>query len=360
MNFIDQSQWLFTDEELTRTPSCLDGLPLPTEHASRSKAVNFILQVGLILKLPQNTLFTASIYMHRFFMRYSMKDIPGRPGMHPYAVAATALFLATKVDENCRKMKEYVIACCRVGLKNPNLIVDEQSKEFWRWRDTILHNEDLLLEALCFDLQLELPHRFLWDFMAHFRLRDNKNLRNAAWAFLNDSMYTVLCLQFPARTIAAAALYAAARHVGVRLPDDADTGAPWWEQLQLHLADLRTVCNRLADVYEGLTFPNPNAKNSHYYERMPVGLAQVDEASDPTRSLGFLPQTPPPAMPLGVGVGASVSPELNGGRKREREREESAGLGDVAKRQRVEDGGQSRVPSRPAPAMLGIILTPLL
>ncbi|KMK60343.1 cyclin [Aspergillus fumigatus Z5] len=74
-----QTQWLFTDEELTRTPSQLDGMKMEAEHTSRSKGVNFITQVGIMLKLPQLTLATAAVYLHRFFMRYSMVDIPQRP-----------------------------------------------------------------------------------------------------------------------------------------------------------------------------------------------------------------------------------------------------------------------------------------
>src|SRR5699024_8611780 len=91
-----QAQWLFTDEELTRTPSLLDGMKLEAEQTSRSKGVNFIAQVGIMLKLPQPTLATAAVYMHRFFMRFSMVDLPQRPGMHPYPIAATSLFLAMK------------------------------------------------------------------------------------------------------------------------------------------------------------------------------------------------------------------------------------------------------------------------
>lgn len=142
-----ESQWIFTPSELLRAPSILDGLNPTTEQAQRAKGVNFITQVGVLLKLPQLTTYLASVYLNRFFMRYSMVDLPNRPGMHYYAVAATATFLATKVEENCRKMKELVVACARVAQKNPSLLLDEQSKEYWRWRDTILHNEDLLLEV---------------------------------------------------------------------------------------------------------------------------------------------------------------------------------------------------------------------
>ncbi|GAD94702.1 cyclin, putative [Paecilomyces variotii No. 5] len=260
-----QSQWLFTDEELTRTPSLLDGMTMEAEHTSRSKGVNFITQVGIMLKLPQLTLATASVYLHRFFVRYSMVDLPHRPGMHPYPIAATSLFLATKVEENCRKMREIVVACCRVAQKNPNLVVDEQSKEFWKWRDTILHNEDLLLEALCFDLQLEQPYRILYDFICFFGVNENKNLRNAAWAFVNDSTFTVLCLQFTPRVIAASALYAAALHCNVAFEDD-ELGRPWWEQVDVDLTQVRRACNRMAELYEN----NAIHRQGHRYPMAPV------------------------------------------------------------------------------------------
>ena len=245
-----ESQWLFTDEELLRTPSILDGMTREKERESRAKGVNFILQVGIMLKLPQITLATASVYLHRFYMRHSMVDVPpDRKGLHYYPIAATCLFLATKVEENCRKMRELVIACVRVAQKDPKKLIDEQDKEYWRWRDNILHNEDLLLEAICFDVSLESPYKTLFELLLLLQQENNRPLRNAAWAFVNDSCLTVLCLQFHNRTIAASALYAAAKHCDVSFPDD-EYGRPWWEIAGVELSDIRRACNCLADVYE--------------------------------------------------------------------------------------------------------------
>ncbi|KAL1986242.1 hypothetical protein VTN96DRAFT_6757 [Rasamsonia emersonii] len=299
-----QSQWLFTDEELTRTPSQLDGMSMEAEHTSRSKGVNFIVQVGIMLKLPQPTLATASVYLHRFFMRYSMVDLPNRPGMHPYPIAATSLFLASKMEENCRKMKDFVVACCRVAQKKPDLVVDEQSKEFWKWRDTILHTEDLLLEALCFDLQLEQPYRILYEFICFFGVNDNKPLRNAAWAFVNDSSYTVLCLQFTPRIIAASALYAAARLCNVAFEDDA-AGRPWWEQIDVDLSKVRQACNRMVRLYE----KNSVHRQSHPYPTVPIEGEAVLETT----------RIPRPRRDSVTGT--SSDGEVNG-RKRSREAEE--------------------------------------
>ena len=204
-------------------------------------------------------------------MRYSMvKDKPSNggvqePAMHYYSVAATSLFLAIKVEENCRKMRELVVACVRVAQKDPNKAVDEQDKEYWRWRDTLLQMEDLLLEAICFDLSVEAPYKTLSDFLVRLKSEDNKRLRNTAWAFLNDSCLTTLCLLFPSRTIAASALYAAAKHCGVRFQDE--SGRPWWEVVGVELKHIRRACNYMAEVYENN--PLRGGSDSGIYERTP-------------------------------------------------------------------------------------------
>ncbi|KAK5370450.1 hypothetical protein LTR20_010130 [Exophiala xenobiotica] len=256
-----QSQWLFTPDELLLSPSILEGMPVPQELANRQKAVNFITQVGIMLKLPQLTLATASVYLHRFFMRHAMVQ-NNKPGLHHYSVAATALFLATKVEENYRKMRELVVACCRVAQKQPNLVVDEQSKEYWKWRDTILHNEDLLLEALCFDLQLEQPYRILLDFLRLYGVQENKHLRNTSWAFLNDSLVTTMCLQLSPSAIAGSALYMGVKFAGITLPDD-ERGRPWWEHLQLEVLDIQRGCNVMAGVYENPALPRQGQKDAY-------------------------------------------------------------------------------------------------
>ncbi|KAL1301712.1 hypothetical protein AAFC00_005921 [Neodothiora populina] len=241
-------QWLFTEEELAHTPSIQDGMPPEKEKEVRSKGINFIRQVGIMLKLPELTLSTAAIFFNRFLMRVSLVDRAGVKALHHYTLGATALFLATKVEESCRKMKDIVIACCRVAQKNPNLVVDEQSRDYWKWRDTILANEDVLLEVLCFDLTIEAPHKQLYDMLKFYGVHHNKQLRNAAWAFVTDSNQTQLCLLCPSRTIAAAALYCAARNANIAFPDT--RGLPWWEVQHVRLKDMLKACNFMVANYE--------------------------------------------------------------------------------------------------------------
>ena len=271
-----EAQWLYAPAELQATPSVRDGMALEKERELRLKGTNFILQVGIALKLPQLTLSTAAVFFNRFLMRRSLVAKGGVKPLHHYVrayafststterrsfcfsaaissnswqeIAATSIFLATKVEETCRKMKEIVIACCRVAQKNPTLLVDEQTKDFWRWRDTILLNEDVLLETICFDLTVESPHKILYDMLKQLGAAHAKPLRSAAWSFLNDSTTTQLCLLFPSRAIAAAALYCAAKHCSFAFPDD-KVGRPWWEVMHVSLRDIKRACNYMADVY---------------------------------------------------------------------------------------------------------------
>ncbi|KAF2085029.1 cyclin-like protein [Saccharata proteae CBS 121410] len=288
-----EQQWMFTEEELLHTPSIEDGMTPEAEREMRFKGTNFIWQVGAMLKLPQLTLTTAAVFLNRFITRRSLVSREGYKALHHYQIAATSLFLATKVEENCRKMKELVIACCRVAQKNPNLLVDEQTKDFWRWRDTILYNEDVLLETICFDLTVEAPHKLFFEMMCYLGVEHNKRLRNAGWSFINDSNLTQLCLLVPSRTIAAAALYCGARLCGVSFADE--DGKPWWEIQHVRLRDIRRACNYMAGIYEHV--PPKEGQESIY-----VGL-RTPEDGDPLFAETRLrtEQTPTSPAPSSLG-----------------------------------------------------------
>jgi protein BUR2 len=79
-----EMQWIFTEEELLQAPSITDGMPAEEERTLRRKGVGFILQVGMMLKLPQTTLSTAAVFFNRYLMRMSLKPRPGYKPLHHY------------------------------------------------------------------------------------------------------------------------------------------------------------------------------------------------------------------------------------------------------------------------------------
>jgi len=77
-----RNQWLFTTEEILSSPSVLDGISPAEERLRRAKGVNFIYQVGVLLELPQTTLYVAGVFFHRFYMRSSL--VEEKHGVHHY------------------------------------------------------------------------------------------------------------------------------------------------------------------------------------------------------------------------------------------------------------------------------------
>ena len=202
-------------------------------------------------------------------------------------------------------MKELVIACCRVAQKDPHKLVDEQDKEYWRWRDVILLNEDVMLEAICFDLSLEPPYKTLFEHLVFFGEGENNRLRNAAWAFVNDSYLTLLCLLFPSRTIATTALYAAAKHCGAAFPDD-EQGRPWWDVVGVDISDIRRACEYMASMYEGV--PSKAGRDGGVYERLTDTGGDDNDKTRAARATRETERSPKESS----ANGAAVSPTANG------------------------------------------------
>lgn len=88
------SQWLFSDKDILNSPSAAHGVPPEQERLSRAKGADFILHAGCILKLPQLTIATASVFFQRFYMRAS---IDPKRGHHHY-VCAPQTCVATRLS----------------------------------------------------------------------------------------------------------------------------------------------------------------------------------------------------------------------------------------------------------------------
>jgi protein BUR2 len=233
------------------------------------------------------------------------------------------------VEETCRKTKDIVIACCRVAQKNPKLVVDEQTKDFWRWKDTILKNEDILLETICFDLTIESPYHLLFNALKYYNIEHNKSLRNTAWAFLNDSCSTPLCLLYNSRTIAAAALYLAARRCGVSFEDE--DGKPWWEIQYANIRDIAGACNYMAHFYE-----KKAKEGDSIYAGLPT--PEGDDAAEATRSRSSrTPQSPTAVQGTPSDVSMKNADQTSSSRKRKTESPHSDD--ERGKRQKTVDEG---------------------
>ena len=173
-------------------------------------------------------------------------------------IAATALFLANKTEENCRKTKDLIIAVARVAQKNSKLVIDEQSKEYWRWRDSILTYEEMMLEMLTFDLVVENPYQQLYEHLGTLALLHNRKLRDSAWAFCNDSCLTVLPLLLGARDLALAAIFFASSVTHEKIDDL--NGESWWRFLRANEDHIIKAVEMMAEFYKENPLRKPDSK----------------------------------------------------------------------------------------------------
>lgn len=140
--------------------------------------------------------------------------------------------------------------------KNAKLVIDEQSKEYWRWRDSILTYEEIMLEQLTFDLMIDNPYRNLFELLEKLEIVHNKHLRQAAWAFCNDACLTAMPLLVGARNVAIGAIFFASVHAGQ--PIDDFNGEPWWK----YLNGDEELCIKAIEVMRQFYTENPLRKQN--------------------------------------------------------------------------------------------------
>ncbi|KAF9175559.1 hypothetical protein BGX20_004169 [Mortierella sp. AD010] len=152
-------------------------------------------------------------------------------------IGATCIYLASKTEESTRKFKD----------------------EFRVWKDTIIYTEEILLEALCFELSVEHPYQFMLSlFNSHYAdAQRARKLKQVAWAFINDSLRTTLCLLYPPKIIALAAIHIAAKYLEENLNEG--LGDIWRELFEPDVQDITDAANEIMDQYT--QFPNKSGRS---------------------------------------------------------------------------------------------------
>lgn len=158
-------------------------------------------------------------------------------------MATCCLFLAGKVEETPKKCRDLIKAArayleSRQLRKHAELFADEPQciKE-------IMTYEKILLQTIKFDLQVEHPYAYLLKYAKTLKCGEQEQIRKMvqmAWAFINDSYCTTLCLQWEPEIIAIALMYLTSRMSKIEITDWLDkkpeksTAAAdkqrWWDQ----------------------------------------------------------------------------------------------------------------------------------
>ncbi|KAJ3365741.1 hypothetical protein GGF32_008139 [Allomyces javanicus] len=228
------AQWQFSRDQIEAGYACgeLAADPVKTRD-DLQRGIQFLVHVANRIQCPHTTFATAATMFHRFYARRSLKA-------HPfYDMAATAMFLASKVDENMVKLSTLCQHCAMVASKGkPKDLKAEADK----WERVIKSNEIVLMEALAFDFQVDPPSRVLFHYFEASALP--KVVAQSAIAFMTDSLRTTLVLEFQPTDIAAASLLLAYKLARTPPPTD------MYERLRTTAATALTVAHRILDYHQ--------------------------------------------------------------------------------------------------------------
>lgn len=142
-----------------------------------------------------------------------------------------------------------------------------------------------MLELLTFDLVVHTPHTSLLRYLETLGIEENKSLRNSAWAFLNDSCMSPLCLTMPAPDITIAAIYFAVKLNNETLPDF--DNVPWWQYINGNPEKIV----KAVTIVDRFWTENPLKKNDRPFGSSPSSQADLDRTrrrgSDVPSSIGY-------------------------------------------------------------------------
>ncbi|KND01998.1 uncharacterized protein SPPG_02504 [Spizellomyces punctatus DAOM BR117] len=233
---------VLTVEQLEQSPSRQDGISQELETELRVFGCELIQSAGILLRLPQVATATAQVLFQRFYYMASLKLVAVRD------IAMGAVFLASKVEETPRKVKDIVNVFSWLIDVNRGITPRVESYAgllFNELKEGIIAGELHILCKLGFNVQVQQPHGFMMNYLQGMNMVDNEDLTQRAWNYMNDGLRTSIYVCYQPSTIACAVIYLAARVCKVKLP----TNPPWWEVFDADLEDLENVSGHILSLY---------------------------------------------------------------------------------------------------------------
>ena len=149
-----------------------------------------LIKIGRRLNIRQQAIATAQIYIRRFYTKVEIRRT------NPYLVIATALYLASKMEE-CPQYIRMVVGEARNAW--PDFIVSDVSK--------LGECEFFLISEMNCQLIVHHPYRTLMELQTPLNMSQDEI--SLAWSIINDHYLTDMPLLYPLHVIAATAIFLA-------------------------------------------------------------------------------------------------------------------------------------------------------
>eukprot|EP00934_Nitzschia_sp_Nitz4_P002549 Nitzschia sp. Nitz4//scaffold125_size66327//33984//34844//NITZ4_006132-RA/size66327-processed-gene-0.28-mRNA-1//-1//CDS//3329534616//2539//frame0 len=208
-----------------------------------------------IMRLGEETRFAALMFMQRYF--HVVRRILYSPDLPDLKwVAAVCLFLATKTEEQSRRLRDVINMVSMVldtdyrnlsPSEKPNIQLEYKppslNDKYWESKKTIVETEQHLLRFLGFDVDVPRPHRVVTLLLAHVEEDEARNgMKVHCFRVLNDALFDSEALQFGALVLACSSIEIA------RDACDASSSAfpmQWWTQYHVVKEELVQAMARL-------------------------------------------------------------------------------------------------------------------
>lgn len=176
------------------------------------KLCSFIKELSKSLKLTSAMKSTALIFFHRFHTQYEGSEIQTED--HMYDMATTCVFLACKVEDKPIYLEE-VLNTAHSLRTGDEVSLSRNEEKMWTTRERVMLFERILLDTMSFNITIEHPHVHAKSLIRE-NFEDDHNVQQTTYNILNDCLSTVLCVQYSAKEIAAAAVLLAGRFLQMK------------------------------------------------------------------------------------------------------------------------------------------------
>jgi len=236
-------QWILNREHLAGKRS--EDLKILTEveyHKVMIFLANVIQSIGEAVKVPQQVIATATVYLKRFYIQYTFQSCD------PLLLAPTSIYLASKVEEFGPLSNHRLIKITQ------DIIKQKYSYAFTDFNYTIKHVWDCefyLLELIDCCLVVFHPYRPLIRYVNDLTKNNSiqgdiqGDILSVAWNVVNDTYRTDVILMYPPYMIALASL-----HVACIMQSTEDAAREWFSLLNVDMDKLMEISAMIVDLYD--------------------------------------------------------------------------------------------------------------
>ncbi|ORX58598.1 cyclin-like protein [Piromyces finnis] len=249
--------------------------------------IKYMKKCSDLLKISQQTFSLALTFFHKFNNHYKLKNINNQENqikekiidpeidtpLDNELLCCTCLYLACKSNEVNRKIRDVINVGYRV--QHPEEKTLKIDDNFWKFCNSLVNSELILLRVLKFDVNTKLAYQYLQRFFQDYLISDfcdlkydykrsiSLNLENVlrhltqvSWSFINDCyLNPEICINYSHKAIAIASLYFGLKNLNIGIYK---TFSQWCHELysKINPDDVLKIIQHQINFYNNIPLNN--------------------------------------------------------------------------------------------------------